>query len=76
MLTDPLAFLSLSSTSHWSSTNYSPLLSNPVCLHSSWVLWQRRADLRERRKDSSVIKTVMEVRLPEDQQPCSREGGF
>lgn len=76
MLTDPPAFLCLSSTFHWSSTSYSPLLSNPVCLHSSWGVEAEAGGSPERRKGSYAIETVMEVRLPEDQQPCSREGGF
>lgn len=76
MLTDPPAFLCLSSTFHWSSTSYSPLLSNPVCLHSSWGVEAEAGGSPERRKGSYAIETVMEVRLLEDQQPCSREGGF
>lgn len=67
---------SVSSTSRRSSTDYSPSLSNPVCIHSSWAVEAEAGDLHERRKDNSAIESVMKVRLTVDQQPLSREGGF
>lgn len=79
MLTDPLAFFCLSSTSHWSSnpSKIIPLSFQTLCVFIPAGLWrQRQGDLRERRKDNSAIETVMEVRLTVDQQPLSREGGF
>lgn len=79
MLTDPLAFLYLSSISHWSSNSSKiiPPYFQTLCVFIPARVWrQRQADLRERRKDSYDIETVMEVRLTVDQQPLSGEGGF